>query len=284
MTMAHWSSQSKKVELVEATHSVKEILLQDPHSVYTTLRSIGGGSHLVEFEAHCLRLEHSARIALGRTDIAIAPSQLLELCRQVLPKSDALDYRITIVLKPMGAHDEEMLAIAEVLPNMPFSVQVDIQYLARSNPTVKSTEWVGQRRAAEESKRVDSNEVILADLKGNLYEGLSSNFALITSGNKGCVSLMTAPDATVLSGTIMKVVKQKVHLLGITLLETPPTLRDLEQCKAAFITSTSRLVLPIHNILLPNSTSINLDACNDTITEIQRLVEDHLMMNAVSLY
>lgn len=93
----------------------------------------------------------------------------------------------------------------------------------------------------EDSKSPDSNEVILVDESGRLYEGLSSNFFVIRSGDE---SIQTAPLDQVLVGTVMK-----------RILDTEPVVfefprvEEIEKWKGAFITSTSRMILPVHQII-----------------------------------
>lgn len=97
------------------------------------------------------------------------------------------------------------------------------------------------RKRLEESKAVDSNEVILMDEAGRLYEGLSSNFFVIRPDN----SIQTAPLASVLPGTIMKRI-----LTEETVVFEYPLVGEAGEWLGAFITSTSRLILPIHQIKL----------------------------------
>lgn len=89
---------------------------------------------------------------------------------------------------------------------------------------------------------------MIADEGGRLYEGLSSNFAVLDRGNR----LITAPTTDVLCGTIMEVVKLVARELGIEVVEDFPLLSELGSYEGCFLTSTSRLVLPIVAMRLPN--------------------------------
>lgn len=92
------------------------------------------------------------------------------------------------------------------------------------------------------------NEVVLLSPDGNLLEGLSSNFAVITNANV----ILTAPPTLVLPGTILKAVKHVVDSSHLTWKEECPDLAKRTEWKAAFITSTSRLLLPVDRIDLPD--------------------------------
>lgn len=96
----------------------------------------------------------------------------------------------------------------------------------------------------EDTKSPESNEVILSDDSGYLYEGLSSNFFVIHPD--GC--LQTAPLTEVLPGTVMKRVLENWKYSEIVFDKVKG--EDVERCLGAFITSTSRLILPIHTIIL----------------------------------
>lgn len=81
------------------------------------------------------------------------------------------------------------------------------------------------------------------DEDGNLYEGLSSNFFVIQQDG----SLQTAPIESVLVGTIMKRVLRDWKFSEI--IFEHPNVNEIGIWKGAFITSTSRLILPIHAII-----------------------------------
>lgn len=103
----------------------------------------------------------------------------------------------------------------------------------------------------------DSNEVILSDCDGRLYEGLSSNFFVINSeGN-----LQTAPLDSVLIGTVMKGILEEFrgdnHHHHHLVLEHA-NVSEIRNWKGAFITSTSRRVLPVNRILLEDGEIVEI--------------------------
>jgi branched-subunit amino acid aminotransferase/4-amino-4-deoxychorismate lyase len=98
----------------------------------------------------------------------------------------------------------------------------------------------------------------MCDRDGNLYEGLSSNFAAIDMQNR----LVTASNKHVLCGTIMEVAKHVAkHALAMPVVDVFPSIEGLcsGQYRYAFITSTSRLVLPINTIHLPDGSQVHLN-------------------------
>lgn len=99
------------------------------------------------------------------------------------------------------------------------------------------------RKILEDSKLPESNEIILSDAEGNLHEGLSSNFFVIRSDG----SLQTAPIDSILVGTVMKRVLD--HWKCSEIVFEHPKISEIDTWKGAFITSTSRLILPIDKII-----------------------------------
>ncbi len=113
----------------------------------------------------------------------------------------------------------------------------------RSNPGIKATSWIRERQTLVALKGEKYNEVLLVNNEGLIYEGLSSNFGVIKAG-----CLLTAPDSVVLPGTVMQLVKQSCNALGIPVIEQCPNIEDVHSWQAAFITSTSRLLLPVYQL------------------------------------
>lgn len=84
-----------------------------------------------------------------------------------------------------------------------------------------------------------------------LLEGTQTNFFALSADGR---SLLTAPEGAVLSGTVRRLVVHEVaDALGLYVKEAPPTLDGALSggWSGAFLTSTSRLVLPVDELLLP---------------------------------
>ncbi|KAF9585205.1 hypothetical protein BGW38_003425 [Lunasporangiospora selenospora] len=96
----------------------------------------------------------------------------------------------------------------------------------------------------------DTNESLLMDEKTqNLYEGLSSNLYVLHKDQR---TILTAPLDSVLQGTILKVVLNTCNEENIPVDFTFPNLKQIDEWEGAFISSTSRLVLPIEKWVLPD--------------------------------
>ena len=77
------------------------------------------------------------------------------------------------------------------------------------------------------------------DASGAIMEGLSSNFFAVLNG-----TLYTAGEG-VLAGTVREVALAVARREGVPVSLTPPHLEDLPAWEGCFITSTSRLLLPV---------------------------------------
>lgn len=124
----------------------------------------------------------------------------------------------------------------------------------RSNPDIKDSQWVRDRSSIEKVMSKGIEEVLLLDSDtGNIYEGLSSNFFAIVDASicdSGKPEIWTASPELVLKGTIMTMVFDCCKDLNIPICTKLPNIHDAYKglWNAAFITSTSRLILPVSKI------------------------------------
>lgn len=119
-------------------------------------------------------------------------------------------------------------------------VTVEVRGAPRSNPLAKDSAWVLQRQELQAAKAADCNEVVLCRADGSLMEGLTSNFFAVLEGG----TVATAEQG-VLHGTVREVVLQLCEREGIRVQLQPPRLDQLPRWQGCFITSTSRLALPV---------------------------------------
>jgi branched-chain amino acid aminotransferase len=114
-------------------------------------------------------------------------------------------------------------------------------HLARINPRSKSNEWVKVRAEARKRMPTDVYEGIIVSADGELTEGLSSNFYGIIDG-----CLRTANDL-ILHGVARRILLA-VAPESIQVDLRPIRLDQIRGLEEAFITSSSRGVLPIVKI------------------------------------
>ena len=127
-----------------------------------------------------------------------------------------------------------------------------------------------ERESLEARLLPESNEIILVR-NGELFEGLTSNFFVVTKSHQ----LWTAPKEHVLEGTISKMIYELAGEHAIPLLDhSPPTLSRHSDWESAFITSTSRGILPIYCLLLEDGTPIHLKADTTFLHTLQSLLSE----------
>jgi len=122
-------------------------------------------------------------------------------------------------------------------------VKVSTNHLNRENPRAKLTSFIKKsekiKRACDEN---NLDESIMINKKGELLEGLSSNFFAVKNG-----VMFTAEDE-VLKGSIREIIIEEVRKNKIPLRLKPILINELDMLDEAFITSTSRGILPVIQI------------------------------------
>ena len=143
-------------------------------------------------------------------------------------------------------------------PPPPPPIKVHVRGAPRHNALAKDSDWVRKRKSYESEMGSDVNEVVLVSRSGSgtatatsaaaatagcIMEGLSSNFFALIDGK-----IYTA-DEGVLKGSVREVVLDVAANQGVEVVLMPPRLSSLmtpsEGWQGAFLTSTSRLLLPI---------------------------------------
>ncbi|KAI9209122.1 aminotransferase [Polychytrium aggregatum] len=271
---------SSKPSIVNA----KDFLLQSPRGVYTTARSVNSYA-IMDLSAHLARLATSLQgmqLPFESADAAPAEatppvSKTLGLMRNpehnstwiapVIRQSMAHYYRlvrdsgesnlgeakITALITYSPAGKIEIRSHCEKLPQLSLSsCRVAVYGMPRKTASVKDSQWVLDRAHLESSKAPGVHEVLLIDSQNNIYEGLSSNFAVLKKDSSGTIVLQTAPLTTVLPGTVLKMITGVCASLGIPVVYEFPNVRDRHEWLSAFISSTSRGALCVSSIDFPD--------------------------------
>jgi branched-subunit amino acid aminotransferase/4-amino-4-deoxychorismate lyase len=238
--------------------SLADALQYEPEGIYTVTRSYHGHYALL-LDGHLERLEESAR--LENIPLALDRATLRAALRDLLPAQEDSRFRITI---PRERPDEIVFAVeplpgvsAAILENGAHVMTITAQ---RQNPVAKSTGWMHTRKQATRDIPPNIYETLLLGADGAILEGSGSNFYAILNGE-----LRTAEE-NVLKGIARKALLASAEgLLPIRL--TPVTLHDLPHLEEAFLTSSSRGVVPITEI---NGESIGVGKPGPLTREIAR--------------
>ncbi|MEM2126437.1 MAG: aminotransferase class IV [Candidatus Methanosuratincola sp.] len=208
--------------------------------VYTVFRVYPGGK-VLRFRDHLKRLAHSAYV-LGMP-LSITEGWLRQAVFRCLQRAgwDSARVRVTI---PFERPNSAVIAI-EVFTPLPEScytrgVAVGLLLAQREYPTAKNTAFIEFRKAALDRQR-DVFEIILQSADGYLLEGLSSNFYAILEGclhtaGEGVLPGIARSILLEVAGDLLPVSYEPIHRA------------DIHKLKEAFLSSSSRGVIPIVEI------------------------------------
>ena len=112
------------------------------------------------------------------------------------------------------------------------------------DPAIKSSNLLNNILAVREAQSRGAEEPVLLNQEGFLAEGASTNVFLARGG-----TLFTPPlSAGILAGITREVVLELLPGLGIPFREEPLHLDDLLAADEAFVTSTTREVVPVRQV------------------------------------
>jgi len=228
-------------------------------SVYEVLRTYGGRA----FEAgrHFRRLRASAArlgIPVPDSDASLLAQVDALLARTVDPES----YIRIVVSRGLGdcsyhfdgVQGPTVVMIQKPLPQPPAwhfergiklaAVDVRRNHPRALDPAIKSSNLLNNILAVREAQSRGAEEPVLLNQEGFLAEGASTNVFLVRRG-----AVATPPlSAGILAGITREVVLELLPALGVAFREEPLRLPDLLGADEAFITSTTREVVPVAKV------------------------------------
>ncbi|KAK9813762.1 hypothetical protein WJX73_007929 [Symbiochloris irregularis] len=143
----------------------------------------------------------------------------------------------------------------------------------------KNSRWVNDRKPLEDHLRESGREGLLADESGCLLEGLTSNLFVIAEIRPGEFEVQTAAvHHRVLEGIMRRHVLQACAHLRLPLQEISPVPRQASTWRAAFLTSSVRLMQPLDAIFAAadrHALSAYVNALGDrptTYYDVERLL------------
>lgn len=232
------------VELPEGVNTLDGASACLPGGAYTTLRTYAGHKAL-RFSDHVQRLEETARLA-GQ------PLQLDEdLLRQALRRLLASwppeqEKRLRLTLDLEQAPGELYISLEPLVTPSPQAYQQGVRVvttdLQRQLPKAKLTRFIDRSGPLRRALPPDVNEAIMLDADGRFLEGLSSNFFAVLDG------VLWTAEQEVLAGITRRLALECARRLGLPLRLEAPSQADLPRFQEAFITSSSRGVLPVRQI------------------------------------
>ena len=285
----------------EAAVSVNsEALLKTfPRGPYTTARTHLTNS-VFEFEFHVNRIAESTKLMVGAGTLA-KPKELATLAAPELLREQYLDctrkavelYKkthaatgemklTTLLTVDDDTHDHQLYVHVQALGERPAKpVKIQIMGAPRENAAAKDSGWVSSRQGLWDARDEAVHEVVLCDQDGHLFEGLSSNFFVLVRDEDGRPVLYTAREG-VLLGTVRDLALKLCPELMIKVVEEPPSMALLDKAEEVFISSTSRWVLPVGEIVMPDKTTVPTRSTALTEALYARLL-DNVVANSTPL-
>ena len=226
--------------------------------IYETLRTYNG--RLFLFDRHLRRLRNSARLiqlAIPFTDDELARNISDTIARTKLDGNEAyvrvlltrgvgeLTYALgatpnpswVIIVKTLVALSAEIyergckVALVDVVRNHPGSV----------NPMIKSNNLMNQALAAQQAFERGAFDGVMRNYRGELTEFATSNLFIVRNG-----TVLTPPlESGLLPGITREFVFEIGRNVGIEVREQVLRDNDLFDADEAFLTSTTREVVPI---------------------------------------
>ncbi|HEX2979065.1 MAG TPA: aminotransferase class IV [Anaerolineaceae bacterium] len=223
--------------------SLDQVSRRLPGGAYTTLRTFAE-NRVILLENHFNRLEESAR--LTGVPISLQRDALRQGIREGLLAFGKGEKRIRLTLDLERDPGAIYLSVEPLKTPAAGDYREGIRAitcrLARENPKAKRTQFISIASGIRSELPQGVNEALMVQPDGTILEGLSSNFFGVR-GN----SLWTA-DEGVLNGITRKVVLDEARQAGIPAHFNPLELDELKSLDEAFITSSSRAVLPVVQI------------------------------------
>lgn len=220
--------------------SLDEVSRHLPNGTYTTLRTFGKHRFL-RLDAHLDRLEDSAHL-LGKT-IRLDRGRLGQALADVLARADFMESRLRITVPlDTGNPPDVYIAIEPFRGIDPGLYKTGVctvtMLIARTSPRAKTTGFIVPSRTLKAGLPSDIYEVLMVTASGEILEGFTSNFFAVIGSR-----LLTAGEG-VLEGITRSIVLELARELFTVELRAP-LLTEIRQFDEAFITSSSRAILPV---------------------------------------
>jgi len=160
--------------------------------------------------------------------------------------SEEGDTRIRVIV-PLGRYHGLVYLLLEKLEPLPQSLYENGARLItcsirRENPKAKLTHFIEEAKMIRDKLPPGINDALMVGDDGQIKEGLSSNFFAVLDGD-----IYTA-EKGVLNGITRSIVIDEARKLGISVKLNPIYINQLPKIDEAFITSSSRGVLPVAQV------------------------------------
>jgi len=228
----------------EDVRTLDDVSFYLPKGAYTTFRTYHH-NYVLNLDDHLARLENTAKL-MGKNcyfNMQIIHSGISRAIRRI-PKKEDVRIRITV---PLGGTISIVFISLEYLRPLPISayrdgVKLTTCRLIRDNPKAKVTEFLEKSVQIKKSLGRDINDALMVGNDNRIKEGISSNFFAVKKNE------IWTEEKDVLSGITRSIVLNEAKRAGLIIHVEGILLEQLPEIDEAFITSSSRGVLPVYQI------------------------------------
>lgn len=246
---ALWYVDGRWVHPDEASISINDIGLLRAYSVFESLRTYDRRPfHLDE---HLNRLYHSAELI--EMDIPWSREQIAGVVREVIERNPYQHASIRILVTG-GVSEDGILpsgkpTLAVLITPLPErdmerfarGYKLITTHLQRVAPQAKTTSYVSAVRALKEAARQGAEDALFVNEQGHVLESTRSNFFIFKSDT------LVTPREEVLIGVTRNAVLELARG-RFQVEERPILLEELAQADEAFVTASSKEIVPVVQI------------------------------------
>lgn len=246
--------------------SLDAITRQLPDGYYSTFRTYDNCTRVIGLTAHLRRLPDVDASSLRR--------QLIPLLEPYRPLNGEARVRVTLT-KPGGLYisiEPLKLLPREVYEN---GVRAETTTVHRDDPRTKSTAFIA--KSEDERKHIAQAGIFEALLvkNGQILEGMTSNFFFVAQ--VGNLRYLGTARNDILLGVTRTMVIRAARGRGVEVRYRPLKLDQLSAVKEAFITSSSRGIVPVIQI---DEVKVGQGRVGATTKLLMTAYEEYVLKNA----
>ncbi len=244
-----WTVVNGKIDTIElGTKTIAETEKCTPGGAYTTFRTYNSFG-VLRLTKHLDRLEETARLAgheihIDRDDLKTTLTALVAGTPNSSDPTPERRIRVTVDLeRNIGRFYFAMEPLAVPAPEKyEQGIICRTAKTHRENPKAKLSSFLSRAADIRKQEKDAFDEILMVSPEGNILEGLSSNFFGIIGDT------VFTSEYGVLSGTTRDFILEIADNLNIPVIFLPVKLSEIGRLDEAFISSTSRSILPVRSI------------------------------------
>jgi branched-chain amino acid aminotransferase len=241
-----------------------------PTGLYTTFRTYAGRTKVLGLRSHLDRLYIPAK-AEAITPVIRQQDDFRHTLAELLSRLEASEARVRIILDTTVEPGTLYVLLQPMQPLSPEiysqGVRLEISRTSREKPALKQTAFISE--SAADRKRVGGEifEILLTD-KGRILEGMTSNFFYVRDG------VLCTAGRGVLIGVTRQTILALAKKQGIKTCTKAMKISELPLVEEAFITSSSRGVVPVVQI---DAHPVGNGKVGETTKRLMKLYEENVL-------